>query len=160
MKIKDLVMLQVDLDFKYMKKILTLIIIVGLSFFAGYKVISVNSYRAGFSKAFDINGKCEELVNNGKDQSEEYPVPECDSSGGGCPEYQHFDVDGDGKRESYLQRMLTRLNTEEAPIVKSGTAGERYLNLILICLRRRKVEKNVSCILCVTICRLFRVLLI
>jgi hypothetical protein len=37
---------------------------------------------------------------------------------------------GDGKRDSYLQRMLTRLNTEQPPVVKSGKAGERLLNFV------------------------------
>lgn len=73
-----------------------------LSFLVGYKINSNNNCREGFSKTFNINSKGDELVNKKENQSEEYPVPECDYIGGGCPEYKMFDVDEDGRSESIV----------------------------------------------------------
>lgn len=81
---------------------LTLILVIVL---IGHKVVNYiydEGYREGFSKAFDVNSKCEELVNENRDKVDEYPVPQCDEFGGGCPKYEHFDLDGDGRRESVV----------------------------------------------------------
>lgn len=95
---------------KTYKKIFILLLIIGLSFFIGYKLNSSKSYKEGFSKAFDVNEKIEDLskttptpyIENKKQETiiEDDLVPQC--SYDGCPEYKTFDVDDDGKPETIV----------------------------------------------------------
>lgn len=93
------------------KNIIKLIIVIAI-FAIGYKVINYifdEGYRQGFSKAFDVNGKIEELSkitptpyieSNKQETIKDDLVPQCSMND--CPEYQALDVDGDGRYESVV----------------------------------------------------------
>lgn len=85
-----------------MKKNIIKLIVVAAVFAIGYKVVNYifdEGYRQGFSKAFDVNEKCDELVNK-KETIKDDLVPECSMND--CPEYKPMDVDGDGRYESVV----------------------------------------------------------
>ncbi len=56
------------------------------------------SYSIGYKQALKTNERFNKQIE--EDTLKNNPIPKCDS--GKCPEYQSFDVDGDGKNEDVV----------------------------------------------------------
>lgn len=73
-----------------MKRIMLMLLIFTVSIFIGYSVGTKQANKV--NEAYRVQIETEMLENN--------PIPVCND--GDCPYFQHFDVDGDGKRENIV----------------------------------------------------------